>query len=173
MSKIEAKSQAILDSSVTSQNEIRECQNKLNHVSIELRGEAAGRARMYGRIDRLVQICAGMKVEFEDFRKLSGAHHAGTALRLRSLRRDQSRGFAVTISQSRSMSSSMRSLEDIVRQLVILFGSFSSAVLNLLKRTLKTDLEIYALLREVHSTMLRQPLLAREDSIEFTGWPWS
>jgi hypothetical protein len=71
------------------------------------------------------------------------------------------------VSQTRVLSSSVNSLESLVRQLVTLFGRFTSAALQILRQTLKTDLEIYALLREVYCTILRRPLVGNDDSIFF------
>jgi hypothetical protein len=49
----------------------------------------------------------------------------------------------------------------------MLFGGFTCAALKILRQTLKTDLEIYALRNEVHCTILRRPLVGNDDSIFF------
>jgi hypothetical protein len=168
MSKIEARSQAILDTSLDSQKQIQECQEGVMQVTSDMQQLTMESTLMEGSINRLVQICAGTKVGVEDFRRVSEARHIETTRHLSRLQRDQNRSFAILVSQTRVISSRVGSLEDLLRQLVRLFGGFTSTVVKILKQSLKIDLEIYALLREVHCTILRQPLAAREDVMLFT-----
>ncbi|KAE8454415.1 hypothetical protein EG329_000037 [Mollisiaceae sp. DMI_Dod_QoI] len=168
MLKIEAKSQAILDNSTVSQAQIRECREEFNEVTNEMRKAATERAALNERNDTLIRICTGTRVGIEDFRKLSQTRHLETNRHLRRLQHEQSRGLMMILSQTRALTSSVNSLENLVRQLVTLFGGFTSNILKILGLTLKTDLEIYTLLREVHCTILRQPLLGKADSILFT-----
>jgi len=168
MSKIEARSQAILETSLDSQKQIQKCQEGIMQVTSNMQKLTIESPVMEGSINRLVQTCAGIKVGVEDFRRVNEAHYNETKRHLNRLQREQNRGFAIVVSQTRFISSRVGSIEDLLRQLVRLFGGFTSVVVKILKQSLKTDLEIYALLREVHFNILRQPSAAREDSVLFT-----
>jgi hypothetical protein len=168
MSKIEARSQAILATSLDSQKQIQICQEGILQVNSDMQKLTMESPLVEGRVSCLVQICAGIKVGGEDFRKVSEAHYNETKRHLSRLQQKQNRGFTIIASQTWVISSRVGSLEDLLRQLIRLFGGFTSAVAKILKQSLKTDLEIYTLLREVHCIVLRQPLARKEDSILFT-----
>jgi len=59
-------------------------------------------------------------------------------------------------------------VEGIIRQLLRAFGVFSLMTLQLLQQVLKTDLEIYALLRQIQNSIPCKPTLMMQDTIHFT-----
>ena len=168
MSKIEASSQALLQSSLDSHKQTQECKEGIMQVTSDIKKLSLENRLVEGRISHLVQICAGTQVGVEDFQRVSGTRHIETKRSFSRLQRDQNRGFAIVVSQTRIISSRVGSVEDLLRQLIGLFGGFTTTVLKILQQSLKTDLQIYALLREVQFTILRQPLTAREDNMFFT-----
>jgi hypothetical protein len=73
-------------------------------------------------------------------------------------------GHVITVSNSEAI----KRLGKIIQRLLIAFGGFSVAVLKLLIFVLRADLETYALLREMHCTILRAPVFGIQDSMQFT-----
>jgi len=59
-------------------------------------------------------------------------------------------------------------LEALLRQLIRVFGEFSAIALQLIQRLLRTELEIYALLKKVQNGLTPRPASSVQDSIHFT-----
>ncbi|KAH6680517.1 hypothetical protein B0J14DRAFT_578791 [Halenospora varia] len=168
MSKIKTQSQAILDTSEASKGRIEQCQVEIEKINSKLQSAATESTALKGRFDLLVQICAGTNVGVEDFRRTSQARYVRTRHHLRRVERQQDQHSVMVATQFRAISSSMATLETLVHHLVLSFGNFTHTALEVLKKSLRTDLEIYSMLREVHCAILRQPAVQIGDSISFT-----
>lgn len=69
---------------------------------------------------------------------------------------------------SKSVVASVGTLEALINKLIHMLGEFSSAALKLLWRTLRQNIQIYALLREVQASILQNPTIAIQDCFHFT-----
>jgi len=115
-------------------------------------------------ISVLVRICTGNKVGVEHFRNLNRAQHTEVQRRFNELEKMHGRGHALMVSNSEAINR----LELIVRQLTVVFGGLSVAILKLLGLVVRKDLKMYALLKELHGTILRAPVFGNQDYIQFT-----
>jgi hypothetical protein len=121
---------------------------------------ATAQASTKQEIGRLVQICTGTTVGVVDFRTLIKVQHTHVKSQLRRIEEQQSHGFLVISSTSREIISRVSRIESILRQLLCIFGGFSLAALKLLQSILRTDLEIYALLRQIQNRLPPTPIRA-------------
>jgi len=119
---------------------------------------------MKGSLSTLVRICTGHTVDVGDLRNLNIAQYKELHRRFTRLEKLHGSGHSIIVSNSKSI----QRLESLVPQLMIVLGGFSATVLKLLRRILCTDLESYALLREMHCTILRAPIFGNKDSLHFT-----
>ena len=156
------------DSIATSQSQGEVLKESIDRATNEVKEAISTQLAVNQSVGRLVKICTGTKVGVEDFRNLVKEQHDDMKQILKRISCRQDRGVEIMFQTSRQVVLHVSRLESILRQLVRLFGSFSVAALKTLQRILKTNLEIYALLRQLQSSMLRGPMLAIEDSIHFT-----
>jgi hypothetical protein len=133
-----------------------------------VRNVATAQASTKQEIGRLVQICTGTTVGVVDFRTLIKVQHTHVKSQLRRIKEQRSHGFLVISSTSREIISRVSRIESILRQLLCIFGGFSLAALKLLQSILRTDLEIYALLRQIQNRLPPTPIRAVNSSFVFT-----
>ena len=160
MSNIDNRSKDAEDSARAHRHESEE---RFNRHSDEFQDAAARQDAVDEKVSRLVQICVGTKIGVEDFRKLTISVHSDTRRQLDRVERRQYE----TLVTSQAISTNLSSLEAVVKQLLRVFGFFSVGALKLLQSILKTDLEIYALLRQVQNRIPQEPCSAREDTFRF------
>jgi hypothetical protein len=140
------------------------CREDIQQLSGEMGKISLEQTDTERNISTLVRICTGSKVGVEHFQNLNRAQHAEVQQRFNKLEKMHKCGHVITVSNSEAI----KRLEKIIQQLLVVFGGFSVAVLKLLRFVLRTDLETYALLREMHCTILRAPVFGNQDSIQFT-----
>jgi hypothetical protein len=168
ISKIDSRTKAIENSTSASQAHLRDFQGAVSRTASEMRDATAAQAAVKNSISRLVQICTGIEVGVEDFRSLVKSQHTDIRRHLNRMEQRQNNGLLIISSTSRDIISHVSRMESVLRQLVHLFGGFSIAALKLLQSILRTNLEIYALLRQIQSNLPRGPTRAIEDTFRFT-----
>ncbi|KAH8661518.1 hypothetical protein BGZ60DRAFT_517255 [Tricladium varicosporioides] len=118
-------------------------------------------------VNRLLLICSGTKVGVEDFRRVWNKQHVEVKTALSALgrvERKQEQGYEKMV----LIDARAERLEALLKQLIQVLGEFSAITLQLLQRLLRTDLEIYALLRQLRSSLPLRPTCSVQDSIHFT-----
>jgi hypothetical protein len=161
LSKIDVRSRNAESSATVHRHESEE---RFHRHNDEFRDAAARQEAVNEKVSCLVQVCVGSKIGVEDFRKLAISQHADTRQQLYRVERSQNE----TLVTSQAISTNLTSLEAVVKQLLRVFGLFSIAALKPLQSILKTDLEIYALLRQVRNRIPQEPCSAREDTFGFS-----
>ncbi|KAF4634522.1 hypothetical protein G7Y89_g3576 [Cudoniella acicularis] len=168
ISSIDSRTKAIEQSATASQAHQRVYKETVDHAAEEMRNVVTAQASMKQEISRLVQICTGTNVGVVDFRSLIKVQHSDFRRRLHRIEQQQRHGFLVVSSTSRDVISRVSRIESILRQLLRVFGGFSVTALKLLRSILQTDLEIYALLRQIQNNLPPKPIRAINNSFRFT-----
>ncbi|KAF8847156.1 hypothetical protein BDZ45DRAFT_733780 [Acephala macrosclerotiorum] len=119
-------------------------------------------------VSRSLHICAGLNIEVQDARKLR-VQNLDVSSQLKDLQRGQQLSHGIIVQSGRILFNSLDRLDVLVLKLLHAFGSFSVTTLRLLNAILKTNLEIYALLRQVLDRILKQLFTSIEDCIHFTN----
>jgi hypothetical protein len=163
VSKLGSEAGLLAETPTPLQTQIQGCREDIQQLSGEMEKVTLDQTDAKRSISTLVQICTGSKVGVEHFRNFNRAQHTEVQRRFNKLEKMHDCGHVIMVSNSEAI----KRLEKIVRQLLVVFGGFSVAVLKLLRLVLRTDLETYALLREMHCTILRAPVFGNQDSIQF------
>jgi hypothetical protein len=168
ISSIDSRTKAIEESTTASQADQLRCKEAVDRAAKEVRNVATAQASIKQEISRLVKICTGTNAGVVDFRSLIKVQHTDVKRQLHRIEQQQSQGILVISSVSREIISRISRMESILRQLLRVFGGFSLAALKLLRSILRTDLEIYALLRQMQMRLPPTPTRAVNNSFVFT-----
>ena len=120
-----------------------------------------------GQSRRLLWICAGVRTDFQDFRQICQKQQNRVKRRLITVERLQRRSetehaWATTETQQHTK----RVLRTLFR-LFCAFRSFSVEALESLRSILQTNLEIYALLKQVNTSIPRAMFKDRDECLQF------
>jgi hypothetical protein len=118
-------------------------------------------------VNRLLLICSGTKVGVEDFRLTINEQHVEVKTALSALGRVEQKQ-EQSYQQMVLVDARAERLEALLKQLIRVFGQFSAVALQLIQRLLRTDIEIYAILRQLQSRLPPTPTCSMQDSIHFT-----
>ena len=116
---------------------------------------------------RLTEICSDLRRSLEKDQHVSTERHCSLLETLGQIKRRQWRVFEMLPLAVRELAVYIDRVKLVVEQLLSMVGKFSVEALKLLKRILETDLEIYALLRQVQERLPRGPPEATHDCIHF------
>lgn len=160
-SKIESRTKIIEEHS-------SKCRDAVDGTANRVQELKASQVATHLEINRLVHICAGTKVGVQDIRRAMKVQHLTTKAYLDRIRQSQQQSLIPISRASGAIVKHVSRIERILLELLRLFGGFTETVLKLLHRILKTDVEIYALLRQIQNSIMRTPGLMVEDCLKFT-----
>ena len=99
-----------------------------------------------GQLSRLVEICAGISIGVKDFRCTLQSHYPRVDQRLERIEELQCQTLTSIPTATQRIAAYFDRVIDILRPLLEAFQGFSAEALELLKKTLQTNLETHALL---------------------------
>ena len=144
--------------------EIGDCQNAnaqaMRDVQQMSQQNVTASAATAGHLSRLVEICAGVSIGVKDFRCTLQNHFSRVEQRLERIEELQCQTLTSIPTATQRIRVYIDRIVDILRPLLGAFQEFSAEALELLKRMLKTNLEIHALLLRLHGQIpqsLRMP----------------
>jgi DNA-binding XRE family transcriptional regulator len=117
---------------------------------------------------RLLKICAGIKVGFEGFRQLSITQQEKVELQLKGIEETQRKCMDMVPIASLSVGRYIGKLGTRLEKLIEYFGGYTAEILQILRRMIRTDLEMYSLLRQIMDELPRAPRFPKQNCIEFT-----
>ncbi len=164
VSKLGSGSEPLAETYIPFQIKIQNCRDDIQQLSGEMKKMALEQSNAKEIVSTLVRICTGNKVGVEHFRHLNGTKHKEVQRRFDELKAMNSRGQVIMKSNSEAISRP----ENRVQQLMVVLIQSSTTMLKLVGLALRIDLKNYALLRDMHSTILRAPVFGNQDSIRFT-----
>lgn len=128
--------------------------------------EAASAAAIQD-LSRLVKVCAGIDVGVRDFQCVLDSQHTRIDQRFRRLEGLQRQCLAIIPTTARGITDYVDRVIATARPLFQAFEEFSTDALNMLRRILQTNLEIYALLLRIQAQISRALSPSTEDCIHF------
>lgn len=150
---------------------IQDCRdsNAQTHQDIRasLEDNEAASAAAIQDLSRLVKVCAGIDVGVRDFQCVLDSQHTRIDQRFRRLEGLQRQCLAVIPTTARGITDYVDRVIATARPLFQAFGEFSIDALNMLRRILQTNLEIYALLLRIQAQISRALSPSTEDCIHF------
>lgn len=111
---------------------------------------------------RLVRICAGVKVGFEGFRQLSITQHEKMEFQLKRIEETQRKCMDMVPVASLSVGRYIEKLGTRLEKLIEYFRGFTAEILQILRRMIRTDLEMYTLLRQIMDELPQAPDFQRK-----------
>ena len=119
------------------------------------------------RLSRLVEICVGISVDVKDFRCVLDSRHTRIDQRFQRLEGLQQECLAVIPTTARGITNYIDRVTATLRPYLEAFQELSAEALDLLKRILQTNIEVYPLLQHVQAQLSRPLSSPTEDCIRF------